>query len=241
MLGRILQFWDRLKYLYQINPAVMIRRIFHKMISPVYRREIGYVTYNPKIWEREKYVEDRGTECIVLKTPESLQAWKKRISPLTLFRKLERYLADEPGSIVILATRPESGASGKRVIGYHMCQPNVFVAPGIKEKLPINTLFISHTEVFLEYQRQGVNRIVFDKTADFCRENGISSTVGFVSAHNQPSIEASLKAKGLILVAKFESLSVFCGLYRSATSIEEIRKAIEDYDRRSNATSETPT
>jgi hypothetical protein len=118
MLGRIQQVWDRLKYLYRINPRVMIRRIFHKMIAPIYRHEVGYVTYNcPRDL---KYSDSKGTECIVLKTPESLQAWKNRISSSILYQKLDGHLAGDPESFVILALRPDPEGSGKKVIGYRM-------------------------------------------------------------------------------------------------------------------------
>lgn len=229
MIGRILQVWGRLKYLYRISPRVMIRRIFHKIIAPIYRREVCYVNLNtPK--ENNKVTDNKGTKCIVLKTPKSIQVWKNRISPLALFYKLESHLADDPESIVILATRPEFNGSGKTVIGYQMCQPNVFIAPGIKEKLPLNSLFIVHSEVFPEYRGQNVNRIIFSTTREFCRQNGLTKTLSVVSAHNQPSIEAIKKATGVRIIAKFESLSLFFGLYRFVTPIEEIKKAVEDHE-----------
>ncbi len=229
MSGRIQQEWDRLKYLYQINPRVMIRRIVHKMIAPIYRHEVGYVTFNTPM--NHGYTDDKGTECVILKTPESLQAWKNRISPSVLFYKLESHLADDPESIVILATRSDFSGSGKKVIGYRMCQPNVFVFPGIKEKLPLNSLFTIHTEVFPEYQRQKVNQVMTTTTHEFCRQKGLTKILGVILAHNQPSIETLKQVKGARIIARFESLSLFFGLYRFSTPLDEIKKAIEHHEK----------
>lgn len=228
MSERFQQVWDRLGYLYRINPWVMIRRVFHKMVAPVYRHEIGYVTYNGLM--EHNYTDKKGTECIVLKTPESLQGWKNRMLPSALFHKLERHLANDPESMVILATRPDFSGSGKKVIGYRMCQPNVFVAPGIKEKLPLNSLFIVHTEVFREYQRQKVNQVMVSATHEFCRQNGLKKILGVILAHNQPSIKTLKQVKGARIIARFESLSLFFGLYRFSTPLDEIKKVIEDHD-----------
>jgi len=228
MLSRILQIWDRLKYLYRINPRVMIRRIVHKIIAPIYRHEVGYITLNGPLAHKE--TDNKGTKCIVLNTPESLHAWRNGISPLLPFNTLERHLADDSESIVVLATRPDFSGSGKKVIGYRMCQPNMFVAPGIKEKLPLNCLFIIHTEVFPEYQRQKVNRIMRSTTNEFCRQKGLTKVLGVILTHNQPSIKSYKYLKGGRIIGKFESLSLLFGLYRSVTPLDEIKKAIEDHD-----------
>ncbi len=155
---------------------------------------------------------------------------KDRIPPLVPFHKLERHLADDPESIVILATRPDFSGSGKKVIGYRICQPNVFVFPGIKEKLLLNSLFVTHTEVFPEYRRQKVNQMMRSATFGFCRENGLTKVLGVILAHNQPSIKSQKHSKGGSVIGKFESLSLFFGLYRSATPLDEIKKAIEDHE-----------
>ena len=229
MLSKILQAWDRLRYLYRINPKVMIWRIVHKIIAPIYWHEVGYVTFNCLM--NHKYTDNKGTECIILKTPESLQDWKDRIPPLVPFQKLEGHLADDPESFVILAMRPDSSGSGKKVIGYRMCQPNVFVFPGIKEKLPLNSLFTIHTEVFPEYQRQKVNQVMTTTTHEFCRQKGLTKILGVILAHNQPSIETLKQVKGARIIARFESLSLFFGLYRFSTPLDEIKKAIENNEK----------
>jgi hypothetical protein len=208
----------------------MIRRIFHKTISPIYQHEVGYVTFSrPMVRD---YRDDKGTECIVLKTPESLQAWKNRISSLIVFQKLDEHLKGDPESFIILAARPDSGGSGeKKVIGYRLCQPNVFVAPGIKQELPLNSLFVVHTEVFPEYQRQKVNYAMVSMTHECCRQNGWTKILGLILAHNKPSLEVLKQVKGASAIARFESLSLFFGLYRRSTPLDEIQKTIESHEK----------
>lgn len=229
MSTKLLKIWHRLKYLYQISPKVMIKRLAQKTIAPIYRHEVGYITLRDESeFSLAKHKDSKGTECIVLKTTESLQIWENKISTLIPVKELKRYLADEHGSIVIFATRPDSNGAEKKVIGYRKCQQGVFTALGIKGKLSPDTLFVLYTEVLPEYRGQRVNRIMMDATQEFCQQNGLKKMVGVILSHNQPSITHSMRWKHGSIIGKVELLSLFSGLYKRATPWDEIKKTIED-------------
>jgi len=229
MSTKLLKIWHQLRFLYQISPKVLIRRLAQKIIAPIYQHEVGYISLrNESDFSLAKYKDSKDTECIVLNTTESLQIWENKISTLIPVKELKRYLADEPGSIVIFATRPVSNGSEKKVIGYRMCQQGVFTAPGINGKLSPDTLFVLYTEVLPEYRGQRVNRIMMDTTQEFCQQNGLKKLIGVILSHNQPSIKHSMRWKGTRIIGRVELLSLFSGLYKRATSWDEIKKTIDE-------------
>ena len=199
-----------------------------KIIAPIYKHEIGYITLTDE-FSNKKYRDNKETECIVLKTPESLKVWENKISNLIPVSQLRKHLADEIGNCVIFATRPNSSGSGRNVVAYRKVQQGVFSDVwGIKGKLSSDTLFINNTEVLPEYRGKRINRMLMDATQAYCRQNGINKYIGVIGSYNQPSITHSLRWKGTKILGTIELFSLFGGLYKRVTSGDEVKKVIEN-------------
>ena len=228
MLKEISRKWHRLKYLYKVSPIVMVNRLVKKIIAPIYRHEVGYITLTDE-FVNPIYKDNRETEGIVIKTPESLKVWENEIINLIPIRELKKHLADEIGNIVIFATRPNSSGSERKVVAYRKIQQGGFSYRwGIKGKLSSDILFISNTEVLPEYRGQRISRMLMDATQDYCRQNRIGKYIGVIGSHNQPSITHALRWKGTKIIGKIELFSLFSGLYMRVTSWDKVKKIIDN-------------
>lgn len=217
-----------MKYLYKISPIVMVNRLLKKTIAPIYRHDVGFIilTY---VFVYEKDKNNKGTECIVLTTPESLKLWEDKISNLIPVGELKKHLAVDKGGFVILATRPNSNGLGRKVVAYRKGHQRLFSHDwGIKGKLPTGTAFINHSEVLPEYRGQRISKILAHATLDYCRQNNIKKYFGVIGSHNQPSLKHSLrrKDKGRI-IGKIELFSLLGGLYKHVTPWNDVKKIIE--------------
>ena len=229
MLKKINQKWQHLKYLNKISPIVMVNRLVKKIIAPIYKHEIGYITLRDE-FDIRKYNDNTETKCVVLKTPVSLEVWEKNISNLIPVNKLKKRLADGIGSFVIFATRPNSSGSGRKVVAYRKVQQGVFYDDRwrIRGKLSPDTLFTNNIEVLPEYRGQRINRMMMDAADNICRRNGINKVIGVIESYNQPSIKHTLKWKGSRIIGKIEIFSLFGGLYKRVTSWDEVKEVIEN-------------
>ncbi len=230
MSPEISYLWQRLKYLSQISPKVMVRRLLSKIVVPIYRHEVGYITVGPNN-QREstvaKHSDNKGTEFAVFKTPESLLSQGYEIPPLIPVSELERHLKEDPSSVVIIASRANSDGSRNKIIGYATCQQGIFYAPGIEGKLPPDFLFIINGEVIPECRGQRVAEMMWDATDRYCIENGYKKRIGVILSHNQPALRYHMRLGTREISGKVEFLSLFSGLYTKATPMDEIRKMIE--------------
>ena len=227
MLINLFRRWQRLKYLYKVNPTVMIERLTKKIIAPFYRHEFGYITLTEEFSEH-KYKDKHETKCIYINKTETLKSWQSIIPDLIPVNQLREHLLKQKNNCIILATRTGLNTSERIVVGYRILQHGYFSHDwGIKGNLPSDMLFVYYTEVLPEYRGQRINRMLMEATQDYCRKNRIRRYIGVIGTHNKPSITHSLRWKDTRIIGKIELFSLFGGFFKRATSWDEIMSKIE--------------
>ena len=206
---------DRVRYLAFISQKVLVTRFVKKMLSPVYRHEVGHVTLRDReSFSFDRYLDDKHTEGVVIGSEQELKAWKDHIPELIPFKKLLRHLLENQHNLVILATRPTSNGKSRDVIGFRYAERGIFYFQGFKKQLSEDVLFIWHTEVLPAFRGQYVNRVMMDATHDYCLKNEIQKTIGAISLHNTPSMKHHVRWKGGDLIGKIEIKCWFNCIYR---------------------------
>jgi len=224
---KILRLFDRLNYLYKIGFKVMMKRLAKNAISPIYRHETGYITVRGQdSFPVNEYLDTRGTDCIIFETAEAIREWENRVSLSIPYQSLYGHLCNTPHSMVIFAIRPTKDGSSRKVVGFRYCQKGVIIFLDFKKSLPMDILFVNHTEVLPKYRGQRVNRLMMNKTNEYCLQNGLTKIIGVISAHNIPSVKQNIRWKGAGVIGIIELKSWLGGIYKSTTSWDDIEKAI---------------
>lgn len=236
MFMRFANAWLRFRYLYRgIGAKGTFLRIFQKIIAPIYRYEVGYITFryvnpgpDPDVPGPDR--DSMGTHAVVLETPAALRAFEKEIPGSIPLDRLKKHLSQGKGWIIVLARRPAASGQGCEVVGYRLCRRGYFSALGIRGTVSPEFLFILHNEVIPKYRGQRVQftaRVAMD---DYCRRHGITKICGFVLAHNKPSLRSftrDTKDPSRTFLGTVESVSILGGLFKRATPWEEIRRCLE--------------
>lgn len=236
MVNYILRNWQRMQYLYRgIGLKGTTLRATQKIISPIYRHEVGYIIVE-YVEERDFHTpqsrtEDHAqTEYLVLETPESLREVMSEIPSTTMIDRLRKHLSAGPGRIAILLYQPTATGSRKQFIGLRTLARGQFIAPRLTAKVSDNILFVCDNEILPQYRGQRLAEKLRNATREYCRRNRLNKICGVIMSHNLPSIAVVRRNKYAMIAGTYELRSLFGGLFKSSTSLENIRSIIEDAD-----------
>lgn len=225
----ILNIWEKIRYQYRgVGFTKTIIKIASKILSPIYRHDTYYIaveTIHSEIPGANK-INNSEIECVVYEKSDRFRLCEYKIISSIPMNKIKKLL-ENPNSIIIIAFRQDRIESENNIVGFRICEPGIFYAPGVKIRVSPETLAIIHTEVLPKYRGQNINAILWKATYEICQRRKYKKAYGLISTHNYQSLKSHGKLGEIKAEKMFELFSFVFGLHKRYTLSNEVRKLLE--------------
>ncbi|MEN8243429.1 MAG: GNAT family N-acetyltransferase [Thermodesulfobacteriota bacterium] len=225
----ILNTWEKIRYQYRgVGFAKTIIKIAYKILSPIYRHDTYYIaveTIHTDIPGANK-INNSEIECVVHEKSDRFRLCEYKTIPSIPMNKIKKLL-ENPNSISIIAFRQDRIDPEKKIVGFRICEPGIFYAPGVKFRVSPAILAIIHTEVLPKYRGQKINAILWKATYEICQQREFTKAYGLISIHNYQSLKSHGKLGEIKAEKKFELFSFAFGLHKRYTPPNEVKKLLE--------------
>src|SRR5262245_47557772 len=141
-----------LQYVYRGGgiTAVLVR-IIRRLLAPLYEYDARYILIR-KVPARDEFGsadgvrEDRSGECLIVKSPGTLQAVEREIPASITHSLAALYHYLERGAVVFLAFTPQHASSPRVFVGYSISQIGVISIFGREKPISPNIMYANYTE-----------------------------------------------------------------------------------------------
>ena len=204
------------------QPRALLRQLRRSVTASVFSRQRQYITLKPIADAADPpLVQDGRTECLMLDSPEALDAIAADIcasfrdSVGTLRARVAR------GCVVCVARRPRADGRGSIVVGYEIAERGIFSALGRRIAVPQDVIFSHYVEVLPAYRGQRIHRMLFTTRDAYFRARGGRVVCGVCAPHNDASLRA-LRRDGATIVGIVQRISVLRVFVLSYTPFDHI-------------------
>ena len=234
--SRLVQKSRRIRLLYRERGlAQVLLHLARTGLASLYSRQVQYITLK-RLDRPEATISGNGTaeegetECLVVESPEALQALAQEIP--SSFRDsvdaLKMRLAQ--GCVMFLARRPSKDGSGKEVVGYDLSERGIFSALGRGKTLSADVVFGHHIEVLPAYRGERIVNLIAATRNEYFRQQGVRIQCGVISPQNHAALRYSHR-RGSKIVGTVQRISFLRGLFVWETPWEKIERALGVLDK----------
>ncbi len=210
------------------QPRALLGHLRRTVRASVFSRQRQYITLKHIAAESSEPApapSDGRTECIVVDSPEALDAVAADIcasfrdSVSALRARVAR------GCVICVARRPRADGRGSVVVGYEIAERGIFSALGRRIAVPSDVIFSHYVEVLPAYRGQRIHRQLFATRDAYFRTRGGRVVCGVCAPQNQASLRA-LRRDGAAIVGTVERISLLRVFVLSYTPFDRIAQLL---------------